>query len=259
MKAFHQTKLALPKVKDYIDNLMDVYRVTRKQAKDQYNQLKQDEIWVNDLYQVNIARGDNVPNNLMGVAMIHLSVKRLDKGAIHDWRHMQSIKDSLVGQDNEGFELYPSASRLVDAANQFHMFVFEDPTLRLPIGWAARAVESVIPEGSGATQRPITEEEVDEDHTQALMAADGKVDIYMILKAQAIMDGADVPQEDRIVLLKDPDTGEMVSSETDPERVLEIIQKYVDAGDDYIEGEDEKHMAEVADAEESGEFEGKHP
>ena len=255
MKDFWKTKLNLPKVKDYIKQQVELHGdkgMTRKIAKEAYNRLKADEIWVNDLYQVNISTGDNVPNNMMGVEMIHLSIKRRDKKAITDWRHMQSIKDSLVGQENEGFQLFPAASRLVDTANQYHLFVFADPEMRLPIGWSARAVDYEPAENSGVTQRaedvalddegsvvPITKEEVDEDHAQALLAADGKVDIDMILKAAAIMDDADVPQKDRIVELIDPDTGMYVSSDTDPERVREIIQMFVDE-EAVNDGEGEK-------------------
>jgi len=228
MKDFKRSKLKPIKSKDFIDSLMSEHGITRREAKWQLNRLKEDEIWVNDQYQVNISRGANVPNNNFGVDMIHLSIKRLDKKPIHDWRHMQAIKDSLVGQEHEGFELYPAASRLVDAANQFHLFVFADPEHRLPIGWATRAVVDTPPENSGVTQRPLDKEEVDEDHAQAMMAADGVVDIDMILKAQAIMDGADVPDTDRIVQLIDPDTGELLSSDVSPERIREVIQKFVD-------------------------------
>jgi hypothetical protein len=49
----------------------------------------------------------------------------------------------------------------------------------------------------------------------------------MIMEAAAMMDGKDVPYADRIVILRDPDTGEAVSSADNPERIAEIIKKYV--------------------------------
>lgn len=154
MDAFYRTKLILPPVKEYLRQCMDDYGVTRSQAKEQYNRLKKDEIWCNDSYQVNIDR--DPPNNRMGVAMIHLSIKRLDKEAVHDWRHFQEIKNELVGPDHEGFEIYPLEDRLVDAANQYHMYVFADADTKLPIGFEARGVcyENV----GGATQRPLNGE-----------------------------------------------------------------------------------------------------
>ena len=238
MKDFKQTTLNLPKVKEFIRKAMEVDGLTRKQAKWQYDRLKEDEIWVNDLYQVNIARGDNVPNNMMGVPMVHLSIKRLDKKPITDWRHKQAIKDSLVGPDHEGFELYPSATRLVDTANQYHLFVFDDPDLRLPIGWAVRAVKDDHHPDSHVAQRPLgsLEEEVanmgtsgpvmSKELSEAL--AGGKPDIDAIMAVAAMLDNADVPQKDRVVQLIDPATGEYVSSEEDPERIREIIQMFID-------------------------------
>lgn len=53
------------------------------------------------------------------------------------------------------------------------------------------------------------------------------ITVDKILEIQRIMDEQEVPQEDRIVELLDPDTGEYVSSTEDPDRVREILQKYL--------------------------------
>lgn len=52
-----------------------------------------------------------------------LSVRRNDRKPIRDWRDMQMIKNELCGPEREGVELYPAESRLVDTANQFHLWV----------------------------------------------------------------------------------------------------------------------------------------
>lgn len=81
-----------------------------------------------------------------------LSIKRrFTKEPIHDWRHLQKIKNELVGEDNEGVELYPSEKRLVDTSNQYHLFVMADPAERFPFGFQQRAVatQSML----GAEQR----------------------------------------------------------------------------------------------------------
>ena len=36
--------------------------------------------------------------------------------------------------------MYPAESRLVDTANQYHLFAFADPAVRLPLGWQTRSV-----------------------------------------------------------------------------------------------------------------------
>jgi hypothetical protein len=70
---------------------------------------------------------------------------------------MQKIKNLIVGPENEGVELFPAESRLVDTANQYHLWVFERPDVRFPIGWNTRL--TMTPEevaGSGAKQRSFT-------------------------------------------------------------------------------------------------------
>ena len=87
--------------------------------------------------------------------LVHLSIKRLDQQPIHDWRDLQAIKNQLVGEECEGVELYPAQTRLVDAANQFHLWVVKDPTFRFPIGFD-KGIVSDIPVGY-SVNRPIKE------------------------------------------------------------------------------------------------------
>ena len=56
-----------------------------------------------------------------------------------DWRDYQRIKNELCGTDCEGIEIFPQESRLVDTANQFHLWVFE-PSKSLGIGYPSRDV-----------------------------------------------------------------------------------------------------------------------
>jgi hypothetical protein len=104
-------------------------------------------------YQVNVT---DVPATLAWPAMLHLSIKRRDRQPIHDWRVLQAIKNAVVSPEHEGIELYPAESRLVDSANQFHLFVLAEAGLRFPFGFQERLVsgESM----GGAVQRPL------EDH-----------------------------------------------------------------------------------------------
>lgn len=90
-------------------------------------------IWMNDVYQVAIT---------VNKAWKHLSIKRLDKAPIKEWRDMQEIKNELVGPEWEAVELYPAESRLVDTANQYHLWVFigEGQDFRWPFGFNERLV-----------------------------------------------------------------------------------------------------------------------
>ncbi|OGU22500.1 MAG: hypothetical protein A2580_08930 [Hydrogenophilales bacterium RIFOXYD1_FULL_62_11] len=107
-------------------------------------------VFINRAYQVALR-----PIDIMGSSAVHLSIKRRDRQPVHDWRDLQEIKNMLVGPECEGVELFPAESRLVDTANQYHLFASTDPTYRFPFGFSARAVRD---DGvAGAVQRPRTQ------------------------------------------------------------------------------------------------------
>ncbi len=120
------------------------HRLSEEVAASQIERLRAQSIFMNDLYQVNVERvrapfGDETGD------MFWLSIKRRDRTMVHDWRDLQQIKNMIVGDEHEGFEVYPAESRLVDTANQYHLWVFTDPAVRLPVGYRRREVL-----GSGA-------------------------------------------------------------------------------------------------------------
>lgn len=127
-----------------------------------------EEYWRNDIYQVNVRR--HQPTNQDGLFMVHLSIKRMDTEAGMDWRHMQEMKNQLVGVNNEGMEMYPAEERLIDGANQYHMWVFEDPEYRWPWGFQERLVSE--DESQGNVQRKFENPPADmEECTQKLLKA----------------------------------------------------------------------------------------
>lgn len=109
------------------------------------------EIYLNDTYQVakrSLGTGEMGP-------LFHLSIKRIDRSPIHDWREMQLIKNAITHQEAEGIEIYPAESRLVDTSNQYHMFVFTE--YRLPFGFEERRVSEA--ELNNSKQRPWSPDE----------------------------------------------------------------------------------------------------
>jgi hypothetical protein len=73
------------------------------------------DIYANDLYTC-ITRTDNP-------RVTWLSIKRNDLAPIHNWQHLQHIKNDICGAEREAVELYPAMSRIVDTANQYHLWV----------------------------------------------------------------------------------------------------------------------------------------
>lgn len=107
-----------------------------------------DPVYRNDTYQVSVREIDCVFG-----PMVHLSIKRIDRETIHDWRDLQEIKNQLCGAECEGIELYPAECRRVDIANQYHLWVVKEPGIYFPLGFGDRFVtEDSI---AGSKQRPL--------------------------------------------------------------------------------------------------------
>lgn len=105
--------------------------------------------WRNDIYQAHRIPWAPIRANGRSMPVIQLSIRRLDRGPARDWRHFQLIKNQLAGPELEAVELYPAESRLVDSANQFHLWCVMDPLWRFPLGYHhGRTVSSASIGGS---------------------------------------------------------------------------------------------------------------
>lgn len=126
-------------------------------AASQIERLRAQAIYMNDRYQVNLEIV-RAPFGHENGDMFWLSIKRRDRAPVHDWRELQQIKNMIVGNEHEAFEVYPAESRLVDTANQYHLWVFMDPTVRMPVGYKKREVLGTGEAAAvGATQRGFNE------------------------------------------------------------------------------------------------------
>lgn len=77
------------------------------------------EVWANDVYEAF--------KHTYAPGQVHLSIKRMDRRPIRNWRHFQQIKNEVCGEETEAVELYPAESRLADNANQYHLWVMLEP------------------------------------------------------------------------------------------------------------------------------------
>jgi len=122
---------------------------------EQRDYLLEAKVWKNDVYTVAIRDSE-----YGFIPLKHLSIRRNDRETIHDWRDLQTIKNMLVGPEREGIEIYPAESRLVDTANQYHLWVFPIDD-SLGIGFDKRQVlddgevHRLIKSMDGAKQRPF--------------------------------------------------------------------------------------------------------
>jgi hypothetical protein len=111
---------------------------------------KKDEcvIYVNSRYLVRVhPTSESRP-------LIKLSIKHLDLSTRHDWRDFQRIKNELLGEEYEAVELYPAESRLVDMANQYHLWAYPKEGMSFSLGFYERRVSEWVHPQSRGSQRP---------------------------------------------------------------------------------------------------------
>ncbi len=159
-RGFIHVDIADPKTIADIRKMMDTFNMTETECVNTLLEAEKDEIWMNSRYQVNVRR--NLPaKGLEDIApvLVHLSIKRLDKGTFIPWRDKQRIKNELIGDEYEAVELYPAETRLVDTANQYHLWCFHDPTYRFPFGFRERRVMGPGESIGNAIQAPFEDEQ----------------------------------------------------------------------------------------------------
>lgn len=152
MGAFHAAQR--PEAAFDAEAIARQFGVSLDAAAAQVERLKSQSVFMNERYQVNVRLVRKPFGRRVG-DVFWLSIKRRDRAPIHDWRELQQVKNAIVGDEHEGIELYPAESRLVDAANQYHLWVFADRSVRLPVGFTDRDVqdEAAAAAGVGARQR----------------------------------------------------------------------------------------------------------
>ncbi|HIE97829.1 MAG: hypothetical protein ABGZ53_30525 [Fuerstiella sp.] len=119
-----------------------------QEAEELLDQKLSEEAWTNGAYTCVVDRSGK---------LVHLSIKRVDRGPAKDWRHFQQIKNDILGEEVEAIELFPAESRVVDTANQFHLWR-KLPGERFEIGFDFKLVQSESDDVSGYQQRPHNDE-----------------------------------------------------------------------------------------------------
>jgi hypothetical protein len=109
-------------------------QLTRSEAKKLVNEVSQATTYENDVYCVHHYQKKQTNNYIWNESfqdhMDYLSIKRIDKKPARSWTDFQIIKNELIkdGQDRYAVEIYPPENRLVNTANQYHLWI-------LPLGF----------------------------------------------------------------------------------------------------------------------------
>ena len=110
--------------------------------------VKNTKVYQNNLYGV-IAQ----INRSSTIDLIHLIIVRHDRKPIHDWRHLQRIKNELTDPEFEAIEIYPTKRREFSINSHYHLWVTADKSFHWGFGFSDRFVV----DGSTPTtkQRPF--------------------------------------------------------------------------------------------------------
>ena len=125
---------------------MEAFGLTRADAKRQYRLMQRSKVYQSDLYLVHVLE----PQEPGGVT--HLSIRRQDRCSGTDWREFQDIKNQLCGPEREAVEIYPAESRLVDGANQYHLWVLPEDK-QIPFGFNDGRQVDMMPSVPNGSQR----------------------------------------------------------------------------------------------------------
>ena len=104
------------------------------------------EAWGNGTYDVLVRRRQD--------GIVHLSIKRLDRHAIRDWRHLQQIKNEILDPELMAVEIFPPESSLVDTSNELHLW--HAPKMKLPFLEKRAAVMTPVESRVHTTSTPGT-------------------------------------------------------------------------------------------------------
>jgi hypothetical protein len=88
---------------------------THPERYEQYGIQPPDAVWGNDLYSVFVRE--------IGHGALHISFHRRNRAPVHDWRHIQAIKNEVAGPERIAIEVYPPESKLTDVSNEYHLWV----------------------------------------------------------------------------------------------------------------------------------------
>jgi hypothetical protein len=116
------------------------------------------EWWGNDTYTVSVDRDCELKYfNDPTVRLVHLSIHRRDRAPCTDWRDFQRIKNDIVGEEIEAVQLHPAQSRVVDTANEYHLWcLIGAAQCFFPFGFAQGLLNDTI-ELRGSKQRKLEE------------------------------------------------------------------------------------------------------
>ena len=85
----------------------------------QIDDLMNDETWGNDRYTVTVHFLDGDRDGF-----VEITIHNHRRTTHIPWRHLQQIKNEVLGADREAVQLFPAEDRLVDTANAYWLYAY---------------------------------------------------------------------------------------------------------------------------------------
>ena len=85
----------------------------------QIDDLMNDETWGNDRYTVTVHFLDGDRDGF-----VEITIHNHRRTTHIPWRHLQQIKNEVLGADREAVQLFPAEDRLVDTANEYWLYAY---------------------------------------------------------------------------------------------------------------------------------------
>jgi len=109
------------------------YGISNEDAAAHYSTTEDDRAFMNCTYLVVVRPAPGYMNHQNFAGLLWLSIRRRDGKPIRSWPDLQEIKNTFLGEQGEAIEVFPSESRRVDSANQYHLFGAAN--MRAPFGF----------------------------------------------------------------------------------------------------------------------------
>ena len=119
------------KALDWRTYTQEPYLLDEATARALAERVGQEEVFLSASFQVNVRACR--PKEEWPL-MFHASIKRRDREVLIDRSAFQLIKNEIFGERFEGMELYPSRDRVLDQANQYHLWVPAEEGAWLDVG-----------------------------------------------------------------------------------------------------------------------------
>ena len=119
-----------------------------------------EQYWRNSFYTVMVKYLDLAEGESGG---IRLDIRHNQNKPIREWKHLQRIKNELIGEEREAMEIFPPQSMVTDMSNMHHLFAAPVGVSSVYVYEEKLAQTGLTPRQAILMSRAVAEPETKED------------------------------------------------------------------------------------------------